>query len=211
MHLGRYEDARDATLRSAELTRRASSGITEEWSRLFLAKAYLRLGKPEEALAAVASFESSPDWTVRQMLPVIVAEARLRQGDYAAAVEEAAPACTGVSPRLSRLAACVMASAQLLQGKATEALETVTFALERCPSNGFESDIDLYTLRAQALRGCERRAEALQAIGRARDLVLGIAADIGDPALTASFLQNVEPCARARRLFEEWSRPEAND
>jgi tetratricopeptide (TPR) repeat protein len=211
MHLGRYENARDATLRSLELTRRASSGVNEEWSRLFLAKAYLRLGKPEEALAAVAPFESSPDWTVRQMLPVIVAEARLRQGDYAAAVEEAAPACAGVSPRLSRLAACVMASAQLLQGKATEALATITFALERCPSSGFESDIDLYTLRAQALRGCERQVESLVAIGRAKDLVLGIAANIGDLALKASFLDNVEPCARALRLYEEWSAAEAND
>jgi tetratricopeptide (TPR) repeat protein len=205
MHLGCYEDARDATLRSLELTRRGSSGITEEWSRLFLAKAYLRLGKPEEALATVASFGSSPDWTVRQMLPVIVAEARLRQGDLSAAVQEAAPACAGVSPRLSRLAACVMASAQLAQGRAAEALLTVTSALEQRTSSGFESDIDLYTLRAQALRGSERVAESVEAISRARDLVVGIAADIGDTALQRSFLENVEPCARALRLFEQWS------
>jgi eukaryotic-like serine/threonine-protein kinase len=205
MHLGRYEDARDATLRSAELTRRAASGIAEEWPLLFLAKAYVRLGKLDEALATLQPLSTSPDFTSRQMRPVLVAEALLRKGDYATAAKEVGEACTGVSLRLRRLAACVLASAELRQGEPERALATVGKALELPTSNGLESDIELYTLRAEALRACKRVQESVEAIAQARELVLGIAADIEDFELKRSFLENVEPCARALRLYERWS------
>jgi tetratricopeptide (TPR) repeat protein len=205
MHLGRYEDARDATLRSAELTRRAASGIAEEWPLLFLAKAYVRLGKLDEALATLQPLSASPDFTSRQMRPVVVAEALLRKGDHAAAAKEAAEACSGVSLRLRRLAACVLAAAELRQGAPERALETANRALELPTSNGLESDIELYTLRAEALRALDRTPESVEAIAQARELVLGIAADIEDVELKRSFLENVEPCARALSLHERWS------
>jgi len=211
MHLGRYEDARDATLRSAELTRRVASGIAEEWPLLFLAKAYVRLGKLDEALATIEPLAGSPDFTSRQMRPVLVAEALLRKGNYAAAAKEAREACNGVSLRLRRLAACVLAGAELAQGDPEQALSTVNRALELPTSNGLESDIELYTLRAEALRACQRGSDAVEAIAQARDLVLGIAADIEDFELKRSFLENVEPCARALRLYAQWALVESID
>jgi tetratricopeptide (TPR) repeat protein len=205
MHLGRYEEAREASQRSAELTRRASSGVNDGWPRLFLGKALLRLGRPEDALAAVAELAASPDRTVRHMLPVIVAEARLRQGNFAAAEADAAPACAGMSPRLRRLAACILAHAQLKLERPADALSTIEEALEQPTTNGLESDIDLLTLRAEALFVTGRTAEAAEAIVSASNFVLAVAADIGDEALKASFLNNVEPCARALSLKARWA------
>lgn len=207
MHLGRYEEALQASLRSTELKRRAGTGINEGWSFLFQAKAYLRLQRPEDAIATVEEVASMQDPTVQQMLPVILAEAHLRQGDFAAAADEAAPACRGVSPRLRRLAACVRARALLSLGEPESALDTVERALEQ-HSHGLESDIELSVLRAEALDGCGRDAEAAEAIRRAAKYVQGLAADICDPELRASFLGSVEPCARTLSLWNGWTQRE---
>ncbi len=130
MHLGRYEEARDAAQRAAEITRRVSPELCAGWPLLFLAKAYLRLDRPEEALNAVVPLRVSQDRTVQQMLPVIVGEARLRRGRFTLAEEAVRAACGGVSPRLRRLAACVMARAGLALGKPADALSAVVRALE---------------------------------------------------------------------------------
>jgi serine/threonine protein kinase/tetratricopeptide (TPR) repeat protein len=205
MHVGRYEEARDACLESAELTRRTSSEINQGWPRLVLAKAHLRLGAVDEALRAVQPLRSLPDWTVQQMLPVILAEARLREGNYRAAEEEAVPACSGVSPRLGRLAASVLARAQLADGRAAEALSTSERALALPGVSGLESEMELLTVRAEALFACGFRERAESAIQQARDAVLAVADGIDDLELRASFLANVEPCVRAVELAGRWS------
>ena len=205
MHVGRYEEARDACLQSAELTRRTASGINQGWPLLFLAKAYLRLGEIDQALRAVKPIRSLPDWTVQQMLPVILAEARLREGNHVAAEEEAIPACTGVSPRLGRLAASVLARAQLAQGRAADALATGERALALPSANGLESEIDLLTVQAESLRACGLHEQANQAIARAKNAVFTVADWIEDGELRASFLERVEPCARALELARRWS------
>jgi eukaryotic-like serine/threonine-protein kinase len=205
MHVGRYEEARDACLESTELTRRTSSGINQGWPRLFLAKAQLRLGAVDEALRAVQPLRSLPDWTVQQMLPVILAEARLREGNYRAAEEEAVPACTGVSPRLGRLASSVLARAQLADGRAAEALATSERALALPGASGLESELELLTVHAEALFACGFRERAESAIRQARDAVLSVADGIDELELRASFLANVEPCARALELAARWS------
>jgi tetratricopeptide (TPR) repeat protein len=205
MHLGRYEEARDAGLRAAEVTRRVSRELSAGWPLLFLAKAYLRLDKPEEALNTVVPLRMSQDRTVQQMLPVIVGEARLRQGRFELAEEAVRAACSGVSPRLRRLAACVMARAELAQGRPSDALSTVVRALEEPTSVGLESDIDLFTLRAEALLALGRGDEATPFIDRAFDLVQGIADGIADAELRRSFTEEVEPCARAIALHARYS------
>jgi len=206
MHLGRYEEARDAGLRAAEITRRVSPELSAGWPLLFLAKACLRLNKPEEALNTVVPLRMSQDRTVQQMLPVIVGEARLRQGRFELAEEAVRAACGGVSPRLRRLAACVMARAELALGKPLDALTTVARALEEPTSEGLESDIDLFTLRAEALLLLGRGKEAIPFVDRAYGLVRGIADDISDPELRRSFTERVEPCARALALHARRSR-----
>jgi ATP/maltotriose-dependent transcriptional regulator MalT len=139
------------------------------------------------------------------MLPVITAEARLRQGDYAGAEAASADAFSGQSPRLQRLAACVLAKAQLARGNAAAALDTVDRAFRTETSSGLESDIELLTLRAEARFATDDAAGARDAIREARALVLQIADDVGDPHLRESFLRRVEPCARAMALSDEWS------
>jgi tetratricopeptide (TPR) repeat protein len=200
MHLGRYVEARDEGLRSAEITRRVSPELSAGWPLFFLAKAYVRLNKPDEALNTVVPLRLSQDRTVQQMLPVIVGEARLRQGRFELAEEAVRAACEGVSPRLRRQAACVMARAEIAQGRAADALSTVSRALEQPTSEGLESDIDLYTLRAEALLALDRAEEANPFIDQAFELVQGIADGIRDPELRRSFTENVEPCARALLL-----------
>jgi tetratricopeptide (TPR) repeat protein len=203
MHVGLYAEARDACARSCELARKAGAGIRDPWPYLFLAKAHLRLGEPAEALKAIEPIATCPDRTARQMLPIIVAEALLRQGKLQAAEAEVSAACSGTSPRLQRLAACVLARAQLSRGQITEALRTIELALESATSSGLESEIDLMNLRAECLLACGQREAASRVAARTRDLVLRLADEIDDAALRRSFLGNVEPCARALSLSEQ--------
>jgi tetratricopeptide (TPR) repeat protein len=203
MHVGRYEEALDASARSAQ--RRAALGINNEWPLLFLAKAHLRLDQPDDALSVVTALRSSPDWTVQQMLPVIVGEARLRKGDLVGAIEEVSPACEGVSPRLRRLAACVRARAELALGTPDRALVTVEQALAQPTSDGLESGLDLLALRAEALHAGGRPEAARQALESAIEVIRSIADDISDADLRRSYLERVEPCARALALSKAWS------
>jgi tetratricopeptide (TPR) repeat protein len=205
MHLGRYEEARDACLRSVELVRRTSGDINEGWPMLFLARAYLRLGEVDMALRAVTPIRALPDWMVQQMLPVILGEARLREGKFEAAEEEVIPACSGVSPRLGRMAASVLARALLAQGRVEDALASIERALELPTSHGLESEIDLLTVRGEALYASGRRAEALSAMRHAERAVYAIADGIEDAELRATFLTRVEPCARAIELSKRWA------
>jgi Flp pilus assembly protein TadD len=139
------------------------------------------------------------------MLPVIVAEARLCQGDFAGAEAAVSGAFSGQSPRLQRLAACVLAKAQLKQGNGVRALETIERTLSTKTSNGLESDIDLLTLRAEARLACGDADGARAAIAEARALIDRIAAGIDDALLQTSFVTRVEPCARAIGLCDAWS------
>ncbi len=172
---------------------------------LFLARAYLRLGEVELALRAVTPIRALPDWMVQQMLPVILGEARLREGKFEAAEEEVIPACSGVSPRLGRMAASVLARALLAQGRVEDALASIEQALELPTSHGLESEIDLLTVRGEALYASGRRAEALSAMHHAERAVYAIADGIEDAELRATFLTRVEPCARAVELSKRWA------
>ncbi|HVW28759.1 MAG TPA: protein kinase [Polyangiaceae bacterium] len=202
MHVGRHEEAREAATQSVDIARRI--GIHEGWPLLFLGKALLRLGKPEEAMAAVAPLRSSADWTVSQMLPIIVAEGHLRLGDLSAAAEEAAPACRGTSPRLSKLAACVLARAHIGMNEPARALSVVAHAMSQETSDGLESDVDLMTLRAEALMELGEIHGAREAITRAREAVFRIGNQVGDLDLRESFFKNMEPCVRALELHARW-------
>ena len=205
MHLGLYEEARDACIRACEPVRRSNYMIRDPWPFLFLAKAYVRLGQPEKALEAIEPIRSSTDSTVRQMLPVVVAEALLKQGEPQAAEQAVWAASNGTSPKLRRLAACVLARAQLSRNEVTEALRTIEFALEVSTSNGLESEIDLMNLRAECLLALGQRESAQRVVNRTSELVSALANDIDDPHLKHSFLTKVEPCARALSLREQLS------
>ena len=206
MHLGLYEDAVLTCRRAIELAERHLGGLKDAWPSLFLAKAYLRLGKVDEALETLAVLEGWNDWNVQQMIPVLAGEALLRQGRLEDAVKRVRPACSGVSPRLCRLASCVLARAQLLLGLPEEALQTADDALQLPASHrGLESDVDLLTLRAEALHANGRVAEAREAATVATSFVDNIAKDIGDPELRRSFTEGVEPCARALGLCQAWT------
>ncbi|RYZ09191.1 MAG: hypothetical protein EOO73_05380 [Myxococcales bacterium] len=202
MHVGLHAEARDLCLESCRVSK-VSQRMRDPWPYLFLAKSYLRLGQADEALKAIEPLKASQDRLVQQMLPVMVGEARLQQQNAAAAMAEVAPACAGSSPRLRRLAACVMARAQLGLGQTTDALRTIELALDSSTTNGLESEIDLMNLKADCLLACGQRDAAQRVVARTREMVLGMAAEIADERLRRSFLENVSPCARALTLHEE--------
>lgn len=205
MHLGLYAEARDACLESCRLARKASTKIRDPWPYLFLGKAYLRLGQPDDALQAIAPLSSSEDSTARQMVPILVGEALLLQGRLHEAEEQVTPAFTGASPRLQRLAACVLARAQLARGETNSALRTIELALEARTASGLESGLDLMNLKAECLLACGQLEPAKRVVARTYDLVLKLAQDITSPELRQSFLSNLEPCARALQLYERLS------
>lgn len=205
MHLGRYEDAARACRLAIELSERRAGSLKDGWPWLFLAKAYVRLGRASEAIDTLAALDGWDDWAVQQMVPVLKGEALLRQGRVHEAREVVRPACSGVSPRLCRLAACVLGRAQLVLEQPEEALQTADEALQRPTANqGLESDVELLTLRAEALYAVGRQREARQAAAAAKEFVEQVAGDIDDAELRRSFLESVEPCARALALYRRW-------
>lgn len=199
-HLGRYEEARAACLRSILLAERNDSGLNREWASVFLAKALTRLGLPVEALDVVSTLAASRNSHVQQFIPVLTGEARLKQGKLEEATAIARSACTGSSPRLRRMAGCVLARAELTAGRPREALAAADEALAQPTSAGMESDLDLLAARAEALLALGDGPGAGAAIERAHRAVLAIAQHVTDIDLRRSFLTEVEPCARVLAL-----------
>jgi tetratricopeptide (TPR) repeat protein len=203
-HLGRHEEAREACVSAIALAERTSSGFSQDWARVFLAKAYVRTNQPQESLHTLERLHDSPDRNATQMLPVIAAEARLRMNELERAMREAGVAFEGPSPRIRRLAGSILARAQLAAGRAADALATVESALAQPTSGGLESDVDLLTVRAEALLATGGPENARAAAIEARAFVLTIAESIDDPELRRSFMEGVEPCARALALAERF-------
>lgn len=199
LHLGRHEEARDAALLSCQLTRQVKSH--DVWPYLYLAKAYVRLNQPREALKAIAPILASPDRTARQMLPIVLGEAHLRLNDPAAAEAAVSGAFRGKSPRLQRLAACVLARALLRQSRSEEAFQTVEAALSAASAPSLESDVELLNLKTECLLVRGECDAARIVVARARNEVFALATQIEDAALRRSFLDQVEPCARALELY----------
>lgn len=205
-HLGLYEEAVRACRTAIELAEPRIEGLRDAWPWLLLAKAYLRLGEIDEARETLVILEGWNDWNVQQMIPVLAGEALLREGRLEDAVQMVHPACSGVSPRLCRMAACVLARAQLLLAQPDQALQTVERALQLpASSRGLESDIELATLRAEALDATGQTRPAREAATMAASLVKDIANDIEDTDLRRSFLERVEPCARVLALSRTWA------
>jgi tetratricopeptide (TPR) repeat protein len=202
-HLGRYDEARAACLEAIAVAQRTKSGLNQEWARVFLAKAQVRLGEPDEALETIALLGTSTDRNVLQMLPVIAAEARFHKNHLVAAIDEARQAFGGPSPRIRRLAGSILARAELACGQSREALSTVEMALSQPTSGGLESDVDLLTVRAEARLASGDFEGAAASAKEARSFVLSIAETVEDADLRRSFVENVEPCARALALAEQ--------
>jgi tetratricopeptide (TPR) repeat protein len=205
MHLGRHDEARDACLRSCDLARQASTVIRDAWPALFLARAYLHLHQPHEALKAVEPVRSASDQTARQLLPIVLGEVQLQLGNNDTAEAEVESACRGSSPRLQRLAACVLVRARLNRGRTREALSVLEHTMQFEGAAGLESEIDLMNLRVECLLACGQREAASRVAVRTKELVVKLSTDIRDEDLRASFLARVEPCARALALYEALS------
>jgi tetratricopeptide (TPR) repeat protein len=103
------------------------------------------------------------------------------------------------------VASCVLARSQLALGNPAKALSVANAALELRTSAGLESEIELLTVRAQALAELGDLAGAQAAFTRARDWIDRIGAQIADVELRRSFVVGVEPCQRAIRLASEWA------
>jgi serine/threonine protein kinase/tetratricopeptide (TPR) repeat protein len=200
-HLGRYQEAADACRRALALANHVGSELSVEWAKVFLAKAQVRLGKADEALATLSTLYASKNKNLLQMLPAIAGEALYRQGRYEEAIADAEIAVTGGSPRLRRMVGCIRARALLALGRAAPALAAIEEALREQTSTGLDSEIELFTVRAEALAASADRAGARAAIEKARAIVTDVASSIDDPALKRSFLEDVDACRRALALF----------
>jgi tetratricopeptide (TPR) repeat protein len=199
-HLGRYEEAEEACRRAVALAEHVGSGLTRDWAKVFLAKAQVRIGKHQEAAATLSELYTSGDENLRQMLPAISGEALYRQGRYAQAIADAERTVAGASPRLRRMAGCLRARAELALGRPEQALAAVEDALREQTSTGLDSEIDLFTVCAEARAALGDLAGARAALAQARALIAAVAQQIEDAALRQSFLERVEPCARAVQL-----------
>ncbi len=199
-HLGRYQEAQDACERALSLARHAGSGLTVDWAQVFLAKAQVRLGKPEQALSTLALLYDSPNKNLLQILAATAAEARLQQGRFDEAIAEAEIAVAGVSPRLRRMAGCIRARAQLAVGQPALALAAIEAAFREQTSTGLDSEIELFTAHAEALEALGDLEGARAAVRKARDFVLHTAASIADEGLRRGFVEGIEACARATEL-----------
>ena len=204
IHLGRYEQARAACLQSVTLADQNGSGLNRDWARIFLAKAQVRLGDAEAALRTITALEASPDRNVLEMLPVLTAEAHFRLANYEHAVRFGEQAVSARSPRIRYLASGVLARSELALGRPERALSVALAGLELHSATGLESEIELLTVRAEALAQLGEPAEARSAIALALDWTERLSSQIEDHDLRHSFLTSVEPCARARRLASQW-------
>jgi tetratricopeptide (TPR) repeat protein len=205
IHIGRYEDARSACLDSLAMAEQNGCGLNGDWARVFLAKAQTRLGDPAAALATVRALESSLDRNVLELRPVLAAEAQLRLGRYEEAAALAERALGASSSRSRSSASCVLARCELALRRPAAALRVANAALELSGAARLESELDLLTLRAEALTLLGDRTSAEPALRLACRSIDQIAGQIDDARLRHSFLHDVEPCARARQLSARWS------
>jgi hypothetical protein len=98
----------------------------------------------------------------------------------------------------------VLARSELALGRPARALSVALAGLELRSATGLESEIELLTVRAEALAQLGESAEARSAIALALDWTERLSSQIEDSELRQSFLTSVEPCARARRLASQW-------
>ena len=199
-HLGRYDDAERACQRALSLAQHAGSGLNRDWAGVFLAKVQVRLGKSSAALATLEGLRASLDQNLLQMLPAIAAEALHLQQRHEEAIAEVEQAVVGPSPRLRRMVGGFRARALLALGRGEQAIAAAERALEEQTSSGLESEVELFASYAQALLEVGRGADARVAAQRAQALVMSVAETIADAELRRSFVEDVEPNARALRL-----------
>jgi hypothetical protein len=101
---------------------------------------------------------------------------------------------------------CVRARSMLALGRPAPALAAIEQALSEQTSTGLDSEIELFTVRAEALLASGDRAGARAASEKAHAIVQDVARSIDDGALKRSFLQDVDACRRALSLFTELQR-----
>jgi eukaryotic-like serine/threonine-protein kinase len=130
-----------------------------------------------------------------------------RAGDPEQAAEEAEVALAIVSSVIDRVYALgARANARLALGASAEALDDARGAVEMLDELGGidEGEALIRLIYAEALEAAGRRAEAREAIDRARARLLTLVGKIGDPAARDRCLARVPENARILELARAW-------
>jgi tetratricopeptide (TPR) repeat protein len=211
MQIGAFEQA-EAVLREiiAVDTRLGISAVTAEHN-LGMVLGYL--GKLDEArrveAAAVAAFASLGNLRMEAGSRMYLARilALLGRGEEAVAEARQALSLTpGTSP-LRPHALGMLAGAELVRGRAAEALQAAREAMEslRAVGNTDEAEAFIHLVHAEALHATGATGAARAAVGEARARLLARAQKIADPAAREGFLRRVPENARTLTLAEAWA------
>jgi hypothetical protein len=179
--------------------------------RISLGRMLARVGRLAEARAAdeaaVAEMRAQGDRRLEAVARLYLADVQEAEGDAAGAEREtrAAVAALADVPAMLPLAQAMLARQLLARGAAAEALDAAgaaRAALELAPVEEGEALVRL--VHALALDAAGDRAAAAAALAAARARLHARAALVADPALRASFLQEVPENARTLALAREW-------
>ena len=209
-HCGRTETAYRALL---SFCGPRNLAIFTNWGKFYNAWAKVIAGKAAESLTLASTLLDSTDPLLAISARCVVAHGLLLTDDLVAARRDAEKIVRdGIAFPLARSHAFgILACADLLQGKAAEALSLSEQGLEG-DVRGQSSSIGalLRLVRAESLHSLGRIDDARVAIREARDRVLRLAATLeGNPELRASYLTDVRDNARTLELARQWLAEEA--
>jgi tetratricopeptide (TPR) repeat protein len=168
-------------------------------------------GKLEEAeslsRAAMAVYEKDGDQQSVALVRFYLARIFVAQGRHAEA-EAASRAAAGTADGIPAYRAAILATVAevlLATGRAAEALEPSTAALESLHSVGTQLEEGFVRrVHADALRANGRHEEARTLVASARDALVARAAGVSDPALREAFLRRVPDHAKILGMAEAW-------
>jgi tetratricopeptide (TPR) repeat protein len=183
-------------------------GTIRDQGLLSLAYTMIHAGRPAEGMAALSTLLDGGNRFLAARARAGIALALLQSDDLVGASREATRVLeeAAMFPIATTLALGVLAQVDLRRGHLTEALALAERGLALPAGSTNNVSALLALVRAEALRSFEREREARDAIAKAADRILGMAAALDrEPELRTSYLENVEVNVRTLKLASEWS------
>ncbi|HEX6242951.1 MAG TPA: hypothetical protein VFZ61_18690, partial [Polyangiales bacterium] len=190
--VGLYPEAEQTLIESRRIAARVGNVLITEFARLVLALTSAPRTGMAACLEELALLERSSDANMVHFCQAVRAQIALRSGqfDQAAALAEIARRGPGLLHRLN--ASLTLARAQLAQGRAEAARETLDMLrAARGPQLFPQLALDELAARAKILGALRDADGAAEALAEARRFAQATASAIADPALRESFARRV--------------------
>ncbi len=214
MNLGDYAEAEGSLREALVAADRMQLAEIATHARHNLGLSLSRLGRHDEALsaelAAIAAYNQQGYRRMEGASYLYLALIHEAAGELDAAVAAARRSVELVdaSPGNQAHGLSAVARVCLARGEVVRSLEASSAASAILESLGAigEGESMLRLAHAEALEASGDHPAAVRAIEKARDLLRGHAARIGDPAWRESFLTRIPENARILELAERWSK-----